>query len=183
MKSSILLLLKRVSPRAWWAVAILAGIGIVYAGHLVDVHNHERKAEARGRAAVQAQWKAAKLVQERQRAETEAQYRATEATWRQRAQETEDAYAESTRLLKMAAAGRAVAADGVRNNLTTIAAAASSAASAPGAACGPENERIGRLAGLLAEGVGLVEEGAGRVEWLDAKVTALQQFEAAMEAP
>jgi hypothetical protein len=58
-----LALFSLLSPRIWWVIAIAAGIGIVYAGHRIDVHNHEVKAEARGRAEVAALWNAEKVQQ------------------------------------------------------------------------------------------------------------------------
>lgn len=156
----------------WWLLAGAVGVGL--AGYLISAHNNKMRAQ--GRAEVQSKWDAAKLVQERQRADTEAKYRADEATWRARAKETDDAYAENLQLLKKASAARAVPAGIVRDNLSAIGAAAHSAAGAAGAACGPENQRVSGLSSLLQESVGLVEEGAERVERLDAKVTGLQNF-------
>lgn len=66
-----------------------------------------------------------------------------------------------------------------RDDLERLRNAAGSVASSadPGAAICPDDGRLGRLAGLLAEGASLAEEGGRRVEQLAAEKAGLQRHE------
>jgi hypothetical protein len=69
-----------------------------------------------------------------------------------------------------------VAAAAARDDLERLRNAAAGIGPAdPGAACEPDDGRLGRLASLLAEGAGLVEEGGRRVEQLAAEKAGLQR--------
>lgn len=75
--------------------------------------------------------------------------------------------------LRAAADSERATADRLRDQLAAI---GSQAASEPAPTSGPNAERVAVLAGLLREGVGLVQEGAERVGRLANQVEGLQAF-------
>lgn len=77
-------------PRVVWLLAGLAGAGVVYIGHLIDVHNHERRAFAAGQHEVQARWDAQRAVDAETSLLAEAKQRKREAEWTKARQETDD---------------------------------------------------------------------------------------------
>lgn len=86
------------------------------------------------------------------------------------AQEVQTTYAQKQERMARSNAGAAVELDRLRGQLAAISAAASSAETASRA----DAERVRVLAGLLAEGAGLAQEGRERVERLDARLAGLQ---------
>lgn len=162
------------TARIWWVAVICAAIAAIYAGHLIDVHNHEKRAYIKGRGEVLAQWAAERAMQAQDAAELDAKYRAKEKADQDAINAKDAAYVETLQLLKRASAAReSSAADSVRQ-LAAVASAAGQAASSPGDSCRSQDERIARGAELLSESLGLLSEGADLAQRLNAKIEALQ---------
>jgi len=132
-----LAMLKLFSPVEWGVAAL--GIAAVFAGHLVDVHNHEVRAERRGRAAVQALWDAQKVVDQAAALKAQAEAREKDAQWAKAKQETDDEAQRMAARRMAAAAGLADAAAGLRERAAAaLAAPGDRAAAHPEAAAGRE---------------------------------------------
>lgn len=123
-----------------------------------------------GAASVQTRWDA---DNERRRvlAEETARIYASGVT---RSQETFDARIKT-------ATSRAATVGAELARVRASAASASSPPINPEGACGPHEERNGRLERLLRAGAELAAGGSGRVGTLDAKVTGLQVYAAGLQ--
>jgi hypothetical protein len=115
-----LALIAALSPRAFWAAGLALLAAAVWAGHVIDVHRHEKKAYADGMAEVQGRWTAAELVRAQVAAKAEAAARAEEQrrtiAMKENADETQRLAARD----RAAAAGAAAAAVGLRNAVAAV---------------------------------------------------------------
>jgi hypothetical protein len=122
---------------------------------------------------VQTSWDKAEAARTSQQLAQEQELRRFEQARAAKTQEIQSDQALKQARLARAASDDHVAVLGLREQLDAI---RNDAETNP-AACRANAERVRVLAGLLAEGVGLVQEGKERVGRLDARLTGLQAIE------